>query len=184
MPDVRQTITDFYRVAQERDFARDFQFRVLNIQSGDGSDVAFDEDDLVYIRGGSLPGKTVTTQNVPYMGLTFHVPGGVTYPSDNWSVTFYCDQNSRIRQIFEQYQKDIFDDATSTGNYNVPKATALIDLVQLDTQLEQVATYQLVGAYPNSVSDMSYTIGDGQGAPVTFDVGFTYQYWRRTSPDS
>ncbi len=182
MPDVRQTITDFYRVAQDRDFARDFQFRVLNIQSGDGSDVAFDEDDLVYIQGGSLPGKTITTQNVPYMGLTFHVPGAVNYPSDNWGVTFYCDQNSAIRRVFEQYQQDIFDDATSTGNYFMPRATSLIDLVQLDSQLEEVAIYQLVGVYPNSIGDIGYSVANGTGAPVTFDVNFTYQYWRRLSP--
>jgi len=48
MPDVRQTISDFYRVAVERDFARDFQFRVLSIDSGGASTVTFDEDDLVY----------------------------------------------------------------------------------------------------------------------------------------
>ena len=47
MPDVQQTISDFYRVALERDFARDFQFRVLSIENGGASDVTFDEDDLV-----------------------------------------------------------------------------------------------------------------------------------------
>ena len=182
MADIKQTITDFYRVAQERDFARDFQFRVLNIQAGEASNVSFAEDDLVYIRGGSLPGKSITTQNVPYMGLQFHVPGTVTYPSDAWSVQFYCDQNSAIRRVFEQYQKDIFDDETSSGNYFMPRATSLIDLVQLDSQLEEVAIYQLVGAYPSSVSDMAYSIGDGSGAPVTFDVTFTYQFWKRLSP--
>ena len=31
MAKLEQTISDFYRVAQERDFARDFQFRVLSI---------------------------------------------------------------------------------------------------------------------------------------------------------
>ena len=182
MADVNQTITDFYRVAQDRDFARDFQFRVLNIQPGDGSTQSFSEDDLVYIRGASLPGKQIASQNVPYMGLQFHVPGSVTYPdSQNWGVTFYCDQNSAIRQVFEGYQQDIFDDATSTGNYFIPGTDALIDLVQLDTQLEEVAKYQLVGVFPNSVSPMSYSIGDGSGAPMTFDVSFSYQYWRKTS---
>ena len=34
MPDVAQTISDFYRVAIERDLARDFQFRVLSIDGG------------------------------------------------------------------------------------------------------------------------------------------------------
>ena len=62
MPDVKQTITDFYRVAQERDFSRDFQFRVLSMQAGDGSDVVISEDDLVYAQGGTI---WVLTLNAP-----------------------------------------------------------------------------------------------------------------------
>lgn len=183
MPDVNQTITDFYRVAQDRDFARDFQFRVLNIQAGDASSVAFDEDDLVYIKTATLPGRTINNQTVPYMGLTFKVPGSVTYnQSDAWNVEFYCDQNSRIRQLMEQYTFDIFDDSTSTGNYNTPNATQLIDLVQLDTQLEEVAIYQLVGAFPTTVGDLSYTIAEGSGNTVSLPVTFAYQYWRKLSP--
>ena len=45
MPDVQQTISDFYRVATERDFSRDFQFRVLSIDAGGASSTTFDEDD-------------------------------------------------------------------------------------------------------------------------------------------
>jgi hypothetical protein len=183
MAALNQTITDFYKVAQDRDFARDFQFRVLNIQPGDGSSQSFSEDDLVYIRGATLPGKTIASQNVPYMGLTFHVPGSVSYPdSGNWPVTFYCDQNSAIRQVFENYISDVFDDQTSTGNYFIPGFDAIIDLVQLDTQLEQIAKYQLVGIFPTTVGPIGYTIGDGTGAPVTFDVNFSYQFWKKTSP--
>ena len=72
MPDVRQTISDFYRVAQERDFSRDFQFRVLNIQSGDGA-FAITEDDLVYAQGGSIPGRTVANHDVAFMGMNLKV---------------------------------------------------------------------------------------------------------------
>jgi len=102
MPDVRQTIADFYRVAVERDFARDFQFRVLSIDSGGSSSVTFDEDDLVYCTTANLPARQVTNVAVPYMGLNFNIPGNATYPgSDNYSLQFYCDQNSQIRQKFE-----------------------------------------------------------------------------------
>ena len=90
MPDVRQTISDFYRVAQERDFSRDFQFRVLNIQSADGS-FTITEDDLVYAKGGSIPGRTISVAEVPYMGLNFKVPGGATYTGE-YSLTFYSDR--------------------------------------------------------------------------------------------
>ena len=70
MPDVKQTITDFYRVAQERDFSRDFQFRVLNIQNGDGS-VVVSEDDLVYAKGGVIPGREISESTVSYMGVEY-----------------------------------------------------------------------------------------------------------------
>jgi hypothetical protein len=184
MADTKQTITDFYRVAGVRDFARDFQFRVQGIDgipelSGPG---AGQEEDLVYIRGASLPGRTIASHNVPYMGLQFHVPGSVSYPdSGNWSVTFYCDQKSTIRQKLERSMQTYFDDDTSTGDYRTPGAGAVITLVQLDHELDPVATYKLVGAFPTTVGAMNYSIGDGSGAPVTFDASFSYQYWRRTS---
>lgn len=183
MPDVNQTITDFYRVAQERDFARDFQFRVLNIQGGDTTSASFTEDDLVYARTATLPGKTIQNKTVPYMGLAFNIPGSVVYDgSDNWAVNFYCDQSSSIRQVFEQYLSDVFDDETSTGNYHAPKSTAVIDLVQLNTQLEAIANYQLVGVYAKSISPMSYNPAEGTGDTMKFDATLAYQYWRRTAP--
>lgn len=183
MPDVNQTITDFYRVSQEKDFQRDFQFRVLNIQGGDGTSVTFTEDDLVYIRTATLPGKSIQNKVVPYMGLQFNIPGSVQYDgSANWAVQFYCDQASAIRQTFENYLTDVFDDSTSTGNYFMPRANAIVDMVQLDTQLEAVATYQLVGVYAQSVGALNYSPADGTGDTMKFDATLAYQYWRRTTP--
>ena len=180
MPDVRQTISDFYRVAVERDFARDFQFRVLSLDSGGASTVTFDEDDLVYCTAANLPGRTITNVPVPYMGLQFNVPGNATYPgSDGYSLTFYCDQNSQIRQKFEDMSRDIFDDATSTGNYFAPRQSAVIDLVQLDTQLDAIAQYQLVGASVRNVGDLTYNISSGSGQFVTFTATMAYHYFRR-----
>ena len=180
MPDVRQTISDFYRVAVERDFARDFQFRVLSIDSGGASTVTFDEDDLVYCTAANLPGRTITNVPVPYMGLTFNVPGNATYPgSEGYSLAFYCDQNSQIRQKFEDMSRDIFDDATSTGNYFAPRQSAVIDLVQLDTQLDAIAQYQLVGASVRNVGELTYNISSGSGQFVTFTATMAYHYFRR-----
>jgi len=181
MAEVNSTITEFYRLASTRDFARDFQFRVLSIAGIPGiSTGPKQQEDLVYIRGASLPGKVIASQNVPYMGLNFHVPGSVSYPdSGNWSVTFYCDQKSEIRQGFEESIKSYFDDETSTGDYRTPGTNSKITLVQLDTKLETVATYELVGAFPTSLGPIAYSISDGTGAPMTFDVSFSYQYWRK-----
>lgn len=175
MPDVRQTISDFYRVAQERDFSRDFQFRVLNIQSADGT-FAITEDDLLYAKGGSVPGKSISVTDVPFMGLNFKVPGGVTY-SGTYDLTFYSDREDSLRRLLLQWQKDTFDDETSTGNYFMPKETSIVDLVQLDTQLNRVAQFTLVGAFPAEVGDVSYDVA-GTGAPVEFQVTLNYHYVR------
>ena len=44
-----QTIQDFFRVSQARDFARDYMLRVVSI----GEDT-FNEDDFVYITTATL----------------------------------------------------------------------------------------------------------------------------------
>ncbi len=182
MPDVQQTISDFYRVATERDFARDFQFRILSIDSGGASSQTFDEDDLVYCTAGSVPARSITNVGVPYMGLEFNLPGNATYPgSQAYSLQFYCDQNSAIRQKFEDMSRDVFDDATSTGNYFTPRASASINLVQLDTQLNETTSYKLVGASIREVGSIEYTIGSGTGQNVTFTATMAYHYFTRGS---
>ena len=163
-----------------RDFARDFQFRVLSIDSGGASSQTFDEDDLVYCTAGSLPAREITNVPVPYMGLNFNLPGNATYPdSQGYSLQFYCDQNSQIRQKFEDMSRDIFDDATSTGNYFTPRASASINLVQLDTQLDEVAGYKLVGASVRNVGAIEYNISAGTGTQVTFGATMAYHYFQR-----
>jgi len=179
MADVNQLITDFYRVATNREFARDYNFRVLSINTGGASDVTFDQDDLVYVKTASLPARQIKNVEVPYMGLNFNLPGNVTYPgSDSYEMTFYADAQSKIRQKFEQWSIDIFNDANSTGNYFAPKQTAIIDLVQLDNQLNKVAQYQLVGVSVRNVGPINYNIAAGTGETIEFVATVSYHYWR------
>ena len=99
MADTTQTIQSFYQIATERDFARKFNFRILSIDPGDATNVSYDENDLVYVRTAQLPAREITEVTVPYMGLDFHIPGTVKYPgSEAYSMEFYCDSNSKIRQ--------------------------------------------------------------------------------------
>lgn len=180
MAATQQTIQNFYRIVTERDFSRKFNFRVININAGDSSSQVWNEDDLVYVRTASLPAREITEVTVPYMGLDFHIPGSAKYPgSEGYSMEFYCDQKSNLRQKFEDWTRDVFDDVTSTGNYFAAKQTAVIDLVQLDNQLNRVSQYQLVGVSPRNVGPLEYDITNG-GEFVTFTVTVAYQYFRRT----
>jgi len=182
MADVNQLITDFYRVAATREFARDFNFRVLSINTGGASTVTFDENDLVYVKTATLPERSITNVPVQYMGLNFNIPGNATYPnSEGYTLTFYADANSQIRQKFEQWSTDIFDDSNSTGNYFAPKQTAIIDLVQLDNQMNKIAQYQLVGVSVRNVGPLAYNIAEGSGQTIEFTATISYHYWRKLS---
>ena len=90
-----QNISDFYRSVQQKDFARQFQFRLVKL-----ANTNFDEDTLVYVQTASLPGRAITNVPVPFMGLQFNVPGTVTYPNSNaYAVRFRCDANYDIRTV-------------------------------------------------------------------------------------
>ena len=178
MAATKQTIQDFYRVASERDFARDVQFRLLSI-TPQGTSVRFDENDLVYARTAQLPARSIGNVPTKYMGLTFNIPGLATYPgSDNYGITFYCSANSDLRKKFLQWTNDTFNDANSTGNYLTPTQNSTIDLVQLDVNFEKVNQYQLVGVSIRDVGQLAYTISEGTGGVLSFDVKLAYHYWR------
>jgi len=179
MADVNQTIQDFYTAAQARDFSRDNLFRVLNINFGNTTQV-INQEDLVYAKTASLPAKEITSKAVPYMGLNFNVPGVAQYPnSDGYAITFYCDAAQVIRQKFLGVVNDTFNDATSTGNYFIPKQNAVIDLIQLDKQLNKIAQYQLVGVAIKSVGELTYNI-TSTGEIQEFTVTITYHYFNKT----
>lgn len=177
MAATKQTIQDFYRVAQGRDFARDIQFRVLNINPK-GTSVKFDENDLVYAKAAELPARAITPVQAKYMGLEFNLPGVAKYPeSDSYTLQFYCAADSALRRKFEQWSRDTFDDQNSTGNYLTPVQGSTIDLIQLDHKLEKINQYQLVGVSLRNIGKMSYSMADGTGTVMSFPVTLAYHYW-------
>lgn len=188
MADVNQLIQDFYRVSREREFARDFNFRVLQINTGNavnqaGQPIIFNDDDLVYVKTATLPERAITNVPVPFMGLNFNLPGNATYPgSEGYSLTFYADAQSNIRQKFEEWSIFTFNDQNSTGQYLTPTPQSYITLVQLDNQMNRIpgGEYTLIGVSPRSVGALSYNIAAGTGETVEFTATLAYHYFRRS----
>lgn len=176
MASTNQTIRNFFQVAAQREFSRDFLFRVLSINFAGGA--TFNESELVYVRTASLPGRNINDVDAKYMGVSFHIPGGVTYPgSGGYSLDFYCDAQSGIREKFIAESRRTFDDATSTGAYNVPTASSVIRLMQLDKNLDPVTIYRLVGCSIRDVGEMQYQIAEGTGNYMTFTVTTAYHFF-------
>jgi hypothetical protein len=168
-----QTIQDFYRVAQQRDFARDYMLRVVSIGNN-----TFNEDDFVYITTATLPDRAITNQNATYMGLKFNFPGTVTYPgSEKWDITFRADKAGLIRNKLETWQRSlIFDDQTSTGDLSVRGTNSVIQLNQIDDKLNVLNTYTLYGAYLQSLGAIKYDI-TGTGKVQEFTASLAYHFW-------
>ena len=171
-----QNISDFYTKAQKYDFARQFQFRITQLANTNFSEDG-NEPFLVYLETATLPGRSITNVQVPFMGLQFNVPGTATYPgSDSYAVTFRCDQNYNIRGLLENQTFNTFDDGTSEGDFNIGKVGSIIQMELLNKAGESVRQYTLYGAYVVSVGEMSYNLGDG-GTIQTVPATLAYHYW-------
>jgi hypothetical protein len=180
MADTIQTIRGFYDRAAVADFARDYLFRVMMIRTGT---MFLGEEELVYVKTATLPGRNIENEAVKYMGMNFNIPTIATYPnSDSFTLTFYCDANSLLRERLMAESRAVFNDATSTGTYNTPGRDSYIELLQLDKQLEPIMQYTLFGASIRNVGEIAYEIAEGTGSVKTFDVTFAYHFFEEKRP--
>ena len=176
---VNQNIQNFYRVAATKDFSRDFLFRVLDFKL-DGMP-ALSEDQLVYAKTAKLPGRNISNIAVPYMGLNLNAAGTVSYPgSEAYSITFFLDQNSELRNFFEEASRQLFNDTTSTGAYGTPDDNSYIILGQVDKQLNVISEYKLVGVQLKAINDIDYNMSGGTGATVDISVTLSFHFYEKT----
>jgi hypothetical protein len=178
MADINQLISNFYDQAVARDFARDLSFRITQIQPDPALGITFDEKDLVYIKAGTIPGREITNITTSYMGLKFNIPGVATYPkSESYTLEFYCDRDSKLREKFEKWSRALFNDANSTGNYSVPQKSSYIQMAQLAPDFSVVKEFKLVGVSIRSVGELEYKIAEGDGSPLSFSATIAYHYY-------
>ena len=158
-------------------FSRDFLFRIKQIDIAGYS--LNGEDELVYARTASLPGRTIENHNVNYFGQVFQVPGRATYSNaEAYSIEFYHDENCRLREILEGASREVWNNETSTGQYGVPGEESVINLIQIDKNLNPVQGIELVGASIREIGDIEYSIADGTGDVLNFSTTFAYHFYR------
>jgi len=174
-----QDINAFYQNAINRDFARTNLFRVLYINTG-ATNIVFGESDLVYVTTTTLPQRAITNIPTPFMGLKFNVPGTATYPgSEGWNVTFRMPQDYSIRQKLELWTRGTFDDATSSGAYEV-KNLGEVAMALMGKNGEPLRVYTLIGAYCTNVGTYNVDLTQS-GEIVTLQASIAYQFW--TQPE-
>ena len=166
-------IQQFYQVAQNRDFARLFQFRVVSFPG-----LILEPEHLVYVESATVPGRSITNIPITYMGMDFNTPGTVKYPgAAGYNVTFRCDANYEIRSALEAATFNLFDEGFTRGTYAMPGVDQTFILELFDRDLTTVRTYTLMGAWIQSIGDTAYDVKDG-GTVQTIQATLAYQFWR------
>jgi hypothetical protein len=170
------TITDFFQRAATKQFARDFLFRIKQVTIAGQTFVG--NDDLVYARSGSLPGRNIENKQAKYFGQNFNVPGAATYPnSESYQIEFYHDEAIELRKKFELASRTVFNDATSTGEYQMPGRESVIVLSVLNRQLAETSTITLIGASIRNINPVDYSIADGNGEILKLTVTLSYHLY-------
>ena len=178
MASINQNIQTFYTQAANKDFSRDFLFRVVRMQGVGLPDLG--DEDLVYAKAAQLPGRTIENINASYMGLKFNIPGAATYDSsDSYDITFYLDASQEdLRTKFEIASREIFNDGQSTGDYLIPGVSNLIVLSQLNKDLTPLGNYyNLVGAQLRKIGSLDYKIAEGRGDLMELKATMSYHYY-------
>jgi len=178
MASINQNIQSFYAQAAQKDFSRDFLFRVVRMQGVGLPDLQ--DEDLVYAKTAKLPGRTIENVNASYMGLKFNIPGSATYDSSEaYDIDFYLDATQEnLRTKFEVASREIYNDGFSTGSYQTPGVGNLIVLTQLNKDLSSTGVYyNLVGAQLRKIDAIEYKMAEGKGDIMNVKTTMSYHYY-------
>lgn len=169
-------IQQFYSVAQQRDFARLFQFRLRQF-----GNINFGPEHMVYVETASIPGRSITNIPVTYMGMDFNTPGTVKYPgSTGYNVTFRCDKDYDIRSALEASSFLLFDESSSRGSYGLPNENNILIMELFNNKMQTVKSYTLFGVWLQNIADTAYDVKDG-GTIQTVQCTLAYQFWRTSN---
>lgn len=179
-------INAFYNIASQKQFSRDFFMRVKQIHA-----VGIDlngEDELVFARTASLPGRDIENKTVSYSGQVFNVSGKSNYPgSDNYSVEFYCDQSLDLRTKLERMSRLTFDNESTTGQMCMPgpESYMIVDVLGVPCSqgnqggqgMKVVKSIKFVGVGIRTIGAVEYQIADGTGEIKTLPASFSYHWY-------
>jgi len=141
------------------------------------------DGDLKFLcKAASIPGSTIGTVVVPYMGREIKLAGNRTFA--DWTITVINDENFSYRSEFEFWMEGI---NTHTGNYRTGNGGVndyVIDSVTVN-QISKAAdgddanilrSYLFHGMFPIDISEITLDWGDNDSIEE-FTVTFAYDYW-------
>jgi hypothetical protein len=165
------------QIFKQHDFSRTHQLRLLGFGNGVPDYVTKEFIDLggkIYMTTATLPGKSITSFEVPYMSFTFRSPSMVSYGNGTWAITLSTPADFLAYNAICRWQANIVNEDTMCGTGFVCNDSS-IQLAVLGPNCEVVRGVNIIGVFPSELSEIAYdqTTAD----KTTFTVTFTYQRW-------
>lgn len=177
-----------FRSKMAFDGARPNLFKVLMTGPAINSRANPEADFEFFARATSIPGSTIGTVTVPYMGREIKLAGNRTFA--DWTVTIINDENFSYRGVFEEWMDSInFHENNyrqGTGN-SVDYTTSQAYVQQLTKSGPPAAPriirqYQFYNMFPIDISEITLDWGDNDSVEE-FTVTFAYDYWKTQFPN-
>ena len=124
-------LLNFYNSAKSLGFAKDNFFRVTSIdcRSTGTSDINAaksinnffkDPNKYLFVKTGAVPSRKINTTKFYYKSFGFNVPTNAIYPtSSNWALKFYSDDKYFIKDIFEFWSQQLYNEHSFKSGLNL-----------------------------------------------------------------
>ena len=129
-------------------------------------------------KAASLPGDTIETATVTYMGRGINIPANRA--AATWETTIYNDEGMEIRNNLESWMEQLNSHKTNV------RAAAMIAIQSYTGTLKvrqfakaggvSTKSYEFVDAWPSAVGDI--TVDWETNEIQTYTVTWEYSYWK------
>ena len=127
----------------------------------------------------SIPSRDMNTQQWAEWGEMRNLGG--THTHSDVTIEYYCSEDLRERQFFEQWQDLIFNPSSKQYGYYKDYVSRIV-IAKYDTSWsKKTAEYTLFEAFPSSVSAIEMT-SDAAGDVMKLQVSFKYRNYEITGP--
>ena len=127
----------------------------------------------------TLPGDTIETASVTYMGRGINIPANRA--AATWETTIYNDEGMEIRNNIESWMEQLNSHKTNVRAANMSKINSYTGTLKVKTfdkagSSALTKSYVFVDAWPSAVGEI--TVDWETNDIQTYDVTWEFSYWR------
>jgi hypothetical protein len=156
-------------VSQAGDYARNYLFYAQISQSPVG--IEFSKTHMYLVSTAKLPAQTIEEISTDWQGMAYKIGGTTSF--ETLDIEFKCDPAQALRSQFLNWMRLVHDPISNI--HGIPAVYfGKVGLSQLDGLGQPTASYDLIHAWPSTVSDVTLDYSDKSISKFT--VTFTYLY--------